>query len=293
MSLYGVIPAFVTPFGPTGEVEVEKLQRYLDWLIGRGIHGLFACGTNGEGPAMTVAQRKRVAAASVEVAAGRVPVVVMTGAVSTAETIELTAHAAEIGATGAGIVTPWYFPLDEAAMEAHFAAVAEAVPGLELFLYNIPANAKNEISPALAARLAERYPQVRGLKDSSKGLDNLKAFVAALPGRTIIAGTDALLYDGLAAGAKGVVSAVADCFPEAMVAIYEAYMAGRLEEAKQLQAHANKLRDALKMGPYIHPYKLALHWRGIDVGGMRQPLRPCTAEEAQTIRSALEGLGVL
>lgn len=293
MSLHGVIPAVLTPFGASGEVLVDSLQRYVDWLISHGVHGLFPCGTNGEGPAMSLAQRQVVAEAVVEAAAGRVPVVVMTGAVSTEETIALTQHAQRIGAAGAAIVTPWYFPLDEIALEAHFAAAAEAAPGFDLYLYNIPGNAKNEISPALAARLAARFPHLRGLKDSSKGLENLRSFVTALAGRTVIAGSDTLLLPGLEACAKGVVSAVADCFPEAMVAIYAAYQAGRLEEARALQAKADKLREALKMGPYIHPYKLALAWRGIDVGGMRPPLRPCTTAEAEGLRAALRKLEVI
>lgn len=293
MSLYGVIPAVLTPFSPAGEVEVAKLQRYVDWLIQRGVHGLFPCGTNGEGPAMTSAQRRTVVEAVVEAAGGRVPVVAMTGDLSTESTIGLTRHAQRAGASGAAIVTPWYFPLDEAALEAHFAAVAEAVPDFDLYLYNIPGNAQNSISPSLAARLAERYPRIRGVKDSSKSLQTLREFLAALPGRTVIAGTDTMLFDGLAAGAKGVVSAIADCFPEAMVAIYTAYQAGRMEDARVLQGRVNGLRDALKMGPYIHPYKLALSWRGIDVGTVRSPLRPCTTEEAWAIRAALDKLEVL
>ncbi len=293
MTLFGVIPAVLTPFDEAGEVQVEKLQRYVDWLIRGGVHGLFPSGTNGEGPSMTVAQRQLVAEAMLEAAEGRVPVVPMTGAISTAETILLTRHAARIGCAGAAIVTPWYFPLDERSLEAHYAAVAEAVPDFDLYLYNIPGNAKNEISPALAARLAERYPRIVGLKDSSKGLENLRAFVGAMPGRAVIAGSDALLLDGLEVGARGVVSAVADVFPEAMVAIYEAYQAGRLDEARARQARADRLRAALKLGPYIHPYKLALSWRGVDVGGMRPPLRHCTEEEARTIRAALTELEAL
>lgn len=293
MRLHGVIPALLTPFDTAGEVAYEKLQRYVDWLIGQGIHGIFPCGTNGEGPAMRMEQRMKVVEAVLEVAADRVPVVPMTGAIATDETIALTRHAQKAGAAGAAVVTPWYFPLDERALEAHFGAVAEAVPEFALYLYNIPGNAKNVITPALASRLAQRHPNIVGLKDSSKGLENLQAFVGAMPGRAVIAGSDSLLFDGLEAGALGVVSAVADCFPEVMVAIYKAHQEGRKEEARALQARATALRAALKRGPYIHPYKLALSWRGIDVGGMRPPLRPCTPEEEQAVRSGLDELGVL
>lgn len=292
-TMYGVIPAVLTPFDAHGEIDAAQLSAYVNWLIEKGVHGLFPCGTNGEGPAMTVAQRKLVAENVQSAAAGRVPVVPMTGAISTAETIELTRHAREIGCAGAAIVTPWYFPADDLALEAHFSAVAAAVPDFDLYLYNIPGNAKNAISPALAARLADRFPNIKGAKDSSKSFDNLKAFIAAMPDRTVIVGTDAMLYEALEAGAVGVVSAIADCFPEVMVGLYNAYQEGRFDQARHLQQVANQLRDALKSGPYIHPYKLAVAWRGLPFGGMRLPLRQCTPAEADFIRGELVRLGVI
>jgi dihydrodipicolinate synthase/N-acetylneuraminate lyase len=293
MTLHGVIPAVLTPFAGDGQVDTGALAAYVGWLIGHGVHGLFPCGTNGEGPAMSLAQRRLVAEAVVAAAAGRVPVVVMAGCVSTEETIALTRHAREIGAVGAAIVAPWYFPHDDLALEAHFGAVAEAAPGFPLYLYDIPGNAKNAISPALAARLVDRYPQIAGVKDSSKSLDKLKAFIAAMPGRPVIVGTDALVLEAVQAGAAGVVSAIADCFPEVMVALYDAARAGDWAKAAELQTKANRLRDILKSGPYVHPYKLAVGWRGLSFGGMRAPLRECTPLEATAIRAALTEEGFL
>lgn len=293
MALHGIIPAVLTPFDRHGQVEAAQLHEYVDWLISKGVHGLFPCGTNGEGPAMSGAQRRLVTEVTLRAAAGRVPVVSMTGAIATQETIELTLHAREAGASGAAIVAPWYFPHDDLALERHFSAVAEAVPDLDLYLYNIPGNAKNEISPALAGRLAEQYPHIRGIKDSSKNLDQLKRYIAALPGHTVIVGTDAMLVAALEAGAHGLVSAVADCFPEVMVAIWADWHAGERTRAAERQVQANRLRDALKRGPYIHPYKLAVAWRGVGMGGMCPPLRECSPDEASSIRAALEELGVL
>lgn len=291
--LHGVIPAVLTPFTRTGDVDAPRLRAYVDWLIAKGVHGLFPCGTNGEGPVMSPGQRRTVVNEVLEAARGRVPVVAMTGAVSTEETIALTRHAKEVGASGAAIVAPYYFPHDDLALEAHYAAVAEAVPDFDLYLYNIPGNAKNQISADLAARLAARYPRIAGVKDSSKSFDQLKAYLAALPDRAVIVGTDAMLYEALEAGSPGVVSAVADCFPEVMVSIYEDWKAGRKDAAREMQAKANRIRDALKMGPYIHPYKMAVAWRGLEFGGMRPPLRESTPDEAATVRGALVKLGVL
>lgn len=289
----GVIPAVLTPFDSAGQVLCPQLTAYVNWLVEKGVHGLFPCGTNGEGPSMTREQRQLVLETVLNAAGGRVPVVAMTGAISTEETVLLTKHARMAGASAAAVVAPWYFPHDDRALEQHFSAVAEAVPDLDLYLYDIPANARNAVSPELAARIAARFPHVRGVKDSSKSLDKLKGFVQALPGRTVIVGTDAMVLEAMDAGAAGVVSAIADCFPEVMVSLYEAFQAGDRDKAVSLQALAVKLRDALKTGPYVHPYKLAVGWRGLDLGGMRAPLRACTAEEAGSIRGALAALGVI
>ncbi|HWI66202.1 MAG TPA: dihydrodipicolinate synthase family protein [Symbiobacteriaceae bacterium] len=292
MTLYGVIPAVLTPFDASGEVNTRLLDNYVKWLVKKGVHGLFPCGTNGEGPVMTIEQRITVMN-TVAMAAGGRPVVPMTGSISTAETIVLTREAQQMGADGAAVVAPYYFPADDMALEAHFSAVAEAVPDFPLYLYDIPGNAKNAISPALAAKLAERYPAIQGVKDSSKSLDKLKQFVAAMPGKTVIVGTDAMVLEAMAAGAKGVVSAIADCFPEVMVALYNAIVGGETDKAAELQAQVVQLRDALKRGPYVHPYKLAVQWRGLEFGTMRAPLRECTPEEAAGIRAALEEGGFL
>lgn len=293
MDLAGVIPALLTPFTPQGEVDLPKIRPYIDWMVASGVDALFANGTTGEGPMMSDAQRRQTAEAVVEAAAGRLPVLLMTGAITTAETIALTRHAQQIGAAGAVVVAPWYFPLDEAALEAHFAAVAEAVPELSLYLYNIPANTRNPISPESAGRLADRYPHIRGVKDSSKELESIQRFVAALPGRSVIAGSDALLLDGLLVGGKGVASAVAAVFPDVMVAIHRAYQAGDIAEARRLQDRANQVRSLLKRGPYLHPYKLALTWRGVDLGTVCSPLRECSPAEAEALRLNLAEMGVL
>lgn len=200
-----------------------------------------------------------------------------------------TRHAHAIGAEAAAIVAPWYFPHDDKALEAHLAAIAEAVPDLALYLYNIPGNAKNDLKPSLSKRLAARYPNIRGVKDSSKDLGRLQDYIAALgPGYEVVVGTDALVAPALMMGATGVVSAVGNCFPAVMVELYEAYMAGDTARATELQYRASQVRAALKTGPYITPYVEALRLQGLDRGHVKAPLRALTAEEAGRLAAALE-----
>lgn len=293
LALKGIIPAVLTPF-VDDEVDHKALARYVDWLIGHGVHGLFPVGTNGEGIVLSTTERQAVAQTVVTAAGGRVPVLVHTGAASTRETVELTVHARSIGADGVGVVAPYYFPHDDRCLEAHFAAVAQAVSDFPVFVYNIPGNAKNDIAPKLLAAIAKRCPNVVGIKDSSKDLGRFQDYMSTMgPGFTAIIGTDALVYPSLLMGGAGVVSAVANVCPEHMVKLYDAAMAGRHDEARRLQYFANRLRDALKIGPYVSPYKKALEYRGFPIGGVRRPLREMTAEEAAKMKQALSELGVI
>jgi 4-hydroxy-tetrahydrodipicolinate synthase len=294
MAIHGVIPAMLTPFDANGKVDEAALRQYVEFLLARGVHGLFPCGTNGEGLLLSLEERKRVATIVVEQVDGRVPVIVHTGAINTEQTIELTKHAKSIGADAVGVVAPYYFPHDDLCLEQHFLAVANSVPDLPVYLYNIPGNAKNSISPKLASRLHKQCPNIAGIKDSSKDLNRLEEFIAANDENfTVIVGTDSLVFPALAVGAAGVVSAVANVFPEEVVKIYQYYSEGKIVEAKKQQYYVNKLRDALKMGPYITPYKEALRWRGMDVGGQRAPLRPLTDLEKEKLWQALKDLHAL
>ncbi|OIJ11579.1 4-hydroxy-tetrahydrodipicolinate synthase [Anaerobacillus arseniciselenatis] len=292
--IHGVIPAVLTPFTTSGEVNEKALREYVDFLIDKGVHGLFPLGTNGSGPLMSVEDRKKVISIVVEQTNKRVPVIVHTGAISTSETIEVTLHAENAGADAAAIVTPWYFPHDDVSLQLHFSAVAEAVPNLPIYLYNIPGNAKNELKPKLMKKLADQHANIKGIKDSSKDLARLQDYIATLgEGYDVVVGTDALVYPALAMGATGVVSAVGNCFPEIMVELYEAYNADDLTEAKKLQYRANQVRDALKLGSYITPYYEALKLRGIDVGEVKLPLRPLTETEKDNLKTALTNLNLL
>ncbi|MCT8137170.1 4-hydroxy-tetrahydrodipicolinate synthase [Anaerobacillus sp. CMMVII] len=292
--IHGVIPAVLTPFTTNGDVNEKALRNYVNFLIEKGVHGLFPLGTNGSGPLMSVADRKKVITIVVEETNNRIPVIVHTGAISTDETIEMTKHAAEAGADAAAIVTPWYFPHDDISLELHFSAVAEAIPNLPLYLYNIPGNAKNELKPKLVQKLAAKHQNIRGIKDSSKDLSRLQDYIFSLgDGYEIVVGTDALVYPALAMGATGVVSAVGNCFPEVMVELYEAYQAGDMKKAKELQYRANQVRDVLKLGSYITPYYEALRLRGLDIGEVKLPLRSLTETEKDALKTGLQALNLL
>lgn len=294
-NVHGILPAVLTPFTADGQaVDTAALGRHIDWLIDRGVHGLFVCGTNGEGPLLSPDERRRVAETAVAAAQGRVPVLVQTGGITTREAVVLTRHAQAVGADGAAVVTPWYFAWDEASLFDHFSTVAAAVPDFPVYLYNIPGNTRNEIKPDLAARLASAHGNVAGVKDSSKDLNRTEEFLAALgPQHRVFVGTDSLIVPALSLGAAGGVAGVANVFPEIMVSMYEAYRAGEFAEARRLQFLTTKVRDAIKGPAGVMLYKRIVEVRGVPMGGPRRPARPATAEEESRAVAALQELGVL
>ena len=133
----GVICPTVTPLKPNGDINPDMIRPLVDFLIDRGVAGIYPLGSTGEGPLFTTEERKAVAAATVEAVSGRLPVIVHTGAMTTGETIDLTRHAQSIGADAASVITPWYFLHGEEALEAHYRAVLEAVAGFPVWLYNL------------------------------------------------------------------------------------------------------------------------------------------------------------
>lgn len=294
LNLKGIIPAVLTPYDSKHQIDEQSLRHYIDFLIANRVHGLFIAGTNGEGPLLKMNEKKDLIRIVIEQTARRIPVIAQTGGISTEETVELTEYAQEAGVDAVGIVAPWFFPHDNESLFTHFGTVAERVPDLPIYLYNIPSNAKNDIKPVLVKKLADHYPNIQGVKDSSKDLDRLCEYLD-LMGKdfTVVIGTDSMVVPAMFMGATGVVSAVGDVFPEIMVQMYEAFMAGQYQEAIRLQFLVINIRKALKIGPYITPYKAALGLRGIPFAGIKPPFRLPTEEEVGAMKLELERLGVL
>ncbi|MDI6812035.1 MAG: 4-hydroxy-tetrahydrodipicolinate synthase [Desulfitobacteriaceae bacterium] len=294
LELKGVIPAVLTPYDADHHIDTQALKAYVDFLINHGVHGLFAAGTNGEGMLLSAKEKKTLIETITKQAAGRIPVIAHTGAMNSEETLELTRFAQEVGASGAAIVTPWYFAHDEESLYRHYGLAAQACPDFPIFIYNLPGNAKNDMKPGLVKRLRENFANIIGIKDSSKDLNRLCEYIN-LMGKdfTVIVGTDSLVVPALLMGAVGVVSAVADVYPEVMIKMYNAFVSGNLEEAVRLQYVVINLRDALKTGPYVTPYKVALQMRGVNVSGYKPPFRWPDEKELASMRAKLEKLGVV
>ena len=292
MRIAGVIVALHTPLTPAGEIHEEALRAHLEWMVQTGIHGIFPCGTMGEGIALSDAQRKRVTEIGVDQLKGRIPLMPQVTTNNTAGCIELARHAQEKGADAISVIAPYFYPSDGAALEAFFTQIAAAVPGLPVYLYNNPGRSASGISSSLVGKLAKKVKNIAGIKDSSKDLILFQEYVE-VGGETFacIIGTDGLVYPAMMVGAVGVVSAVANPFPELMVALNNAVLAKQYERARRLQLLVNQLRVVLKIGPYLAGYKEIMRLRGRQFPlDMKAPLRPLNEQETAQIRAAFEAL---
>ena len=168
MKLKGSIPALITPM-KNGRVDEDALRKIVNWQIKEGSHGLVPVGTTGESPTVTPEEHKRVIEITVEVAAGRVPVIAGTGSNNTEEAIEYTLHAKKARADAALIVVPYYNKPTQDGIYAHFSAIAQAVD-IPILVYNVPSRTVANISVETLARLAKDHANIIGTKDASADL---------------------------------------------------------------------------------------------------------------------------
>jgi 4-hydroxy-tetrahydrodipicolinate synthase len=273
-SFSGVFAAMLTPFTDDGAALSEpRLRAYCDFLLERGVHGLFAFGTTGEWPLLSEAERTTGARVLVEQARGRVPVIIHAGAYSTEQARRLAVQAREAGASAVSVVSPPYYPLDDQALFEHFVAVARAVPGLPVFLYNIPEFTNNDISPALLLRIARASDNLAGLKYSGGSLTRLREYRRALGGTfSLFNGNDSLALPGLHEGADGLVSGNAAAYPELLVDLYELFRQGRFAEAREKQAELDAFIAGRDEARELASLKAILAFRGIPAGEVRAPL---------------------
>ncbi len=270
--LAGVLVALVTPFTPDGsEIDETNLKAQVDRLIGAGVHGLVPGGSTGEFTALTLAERKQLTEACVKAADGRVPVIAGTGALSTAEAVDLSSHAAQVGAAALMVVPPFYDApsLDE--VKAHLAAITQA-SGLPVVYYNIPAASGVSLTAAEIASLAE-VEGVRYLKDTSGDAVSLgELLVKHADTITAFNGWDTLTFFGLVSGAKGTVWGAANVIPELSMQLWDAVaVRGDLDEARELWAKIWPICSFLESYNYAAAVKTGLELIGHPAGPVRAP----------------------
>lgn len=289
--LYGITVAMVTPFTKENQVDHQGLAKLTEMLIEKGVNCLYPGGTTGEMLRMSLAERKAVAKTVVETAKGRVNVFVHCGCMNQEDTIELVQYCQQIGADGAGVVTPVFFHQSDRELEEYYTAVAAATPDFPIYLYNIPQCAANDLSAATAQRIASRCKNVIGIKYSFADINRTIDYIGINDGTfSVLHGCDRALIAMLALGCRGTVSGIAGVFPEPFVAAYQAYLEGNLEKAQKLQKICIRLVDALHGGSNMSYFKEALKMRGIAAGFMRKPQLDLLPDEISALEKHLRNI---
>ena len=263
--LRGSLAAAVTPLRDDGHaLDEDAIPAYVDFLAQPArLDGLLARGTTGEGILLTLDERKRAAELFLDAAEGRLQVAVHAGAQTTADTVELARHAAEIGADAVAVIGPPYFAYDEEALYRHFAAAAEASGDLPFYLYEFRGRAGYSIPLSVLERLGSR---VAGLKVSNQPFEAVEPYL--LDGLDVFIGAESLVDAGLARGAVGSVSGLAAAFPEG--------------------APPSK-RAFLEQFPFQAALKTVIRLRGVPLHeDVRGPLRGLTPEERAEVEQWLE-----
>ena len=281
----GVYPAVITPFTPEGEVDVEKLTNYINYLSDR-VDGLFVGGSYGSGPIMSVEQRKTLAEVTIKTAAGRVPVIMHIGTTNLNDTLELARHAESVGADAIAAVTPYYYRHTPNVIKAYYKEIIDAV-NIPVILYNNPKYSNFTVNGDLLAELADMG--LEGVKDSSADIALFYDFMAKVkqPGFLFLIGSQTHLLPAVVAGAHGCVSGLSNAFPAFIKEIYEDCKAGKFAEARELQLKANLLRSVTGSGIPVPFYHAVLPMLGVDIGVPKRPFLSLDEAEVERIRKAL------
>jgi len=288
---HGLICPMLTPFDSLGRIDETTTRLLVDYLIDHGVNCLLPGGTTGEGMLLNLEERKKLAQIVVEQTAGRINVMVHTGCITTADTIELTLHARSIGADGVSVITPYFYSYDDDALFIHYFEIAKSVPNMSVALYSFPGNAKQEISINLFKRLRLAATNINAIKLSDVNLIRFQEYVQVGGDNfSALCGIDALALPALTIGAKGQVSGNSNVFPEPFCKLRDAFNRGDLEEARQQQIIINNIRAVLKDNPVY--FKAAMHLRGIPMNGPRLPMRRLKPQEINEMEAGLQNLGL-
>ncbi len=272
MALHGALAASITPLREHGSaIDDDAFGPLVDFYVAAGLDGILALGTAGEGISLRLEERRRVADLFLQASERRLQVAVHCGAQTTADTVQLAAHAAEVGADAVVVIGPPYFKLDERAQYGHFFAAASACAPTPFYVYEFATTTGYPIAPAVLERLRDDVPNLVGLKVSDTPFAAFEKYL--IPGFDIFVGPEALIADGMARGARGAVSALASALPGEVAAVVRNPTAGGAARLGELRAFVERF-------PRQAALKRLLALQGVPVSeDVRAPLRTLTPDE--------------
>jgi len=290
--IVGSIVALVTPMHPDGSVDYDGLRRLIDWHIAEGTDCIGVVGTTGESPTVSVQEHCEIIRVAVEHAAGRVPIMAGAGGNATAEAIELSKFAKQVGADCTLQVVPYYNKPSQEGIYQHFKAIAEAVD-IPVVLYNVPGRTVADMQTETVLRLAQ-VPGIVGIKEATGSIERAGWLIKQAPkGFSIYSGDDSTAVALMLLGGQGNVSVTANVAPRLMHELCLAAIEGNVKRATALHLQLLPLHKQLFCEPSPAPTKWALSQLGRCGPHVRLPITPLTPAGASLVGQALHDSGLL
>ncbi|MCA9007780.1 MAG: dihydrodipicolinate synthase family protein [Planctomycetaceae bacterium] len=281
--LSGIFTPNLVPYDSRGEINEPELRRYIDWLIEKGVHGLYPNGSTGEFTRFTPEERRRIVAIIADQTRGRVPILAGAAEANVRETIKACEYYHGLGIRAVAIVAPFYYKLSPASVYAYFKEIGDNTP-IDVTLYNIPMFASPIDVPTIQ-RLSEECEKIVAIKDSSGDIPNMIRMIQAVrpnrPEFSFLTGWDAALMPLLLSGADGGTNASSGVVPELTRKLYDLTMSAQLDEARRVQYDLLTLFDTMiYSAEFPEGFRAAVELRGFQMGQGRQPI---TAEQKTDI----------
>jgi 4-hydroxy-tetrahydrodipicolinate synthase len=292
--LRGCATALVTPFAADGTVDETRVRALVERQIAGGVRLLVPCGTTGESATMSDDEQVRVIATTVSAARGRARVIAGTGGNATAGTVERARAARAAGADAVLVVAPYYNKPTQAGLTAHFRAVAEAVSGFPVVLYNVPGRTASNIEAPTVHELAKTTENIVAVKEASGNLAQIMTILRDRPaGFRVLSGDDAITLPLIALGAEGIISVVSNEVPDLMCRLTDLALKGDWDGARALHFRLLPLMDANFLESNPGPVKAAMALMGLLEERFRLPLVPVQERTRARLRELLVDLEVL
>lgn len=290
MQLQGIFVPNIVPFTQDGQVNEDELRRLVDWLIDKGVSGLYPNGSTGEFIRLSFEERLRVVEIVADETRGRVPILAGAAEPNMEMVLKACRHYADLGCRAVSITGPYYYTVSQASIEQYFKEVAAQTP-IDIVLYNIP-QFSNEISLPVVKRLAMDCPRIIGTKDSSRDmprlLNTLNNVKPERPDFAVLVGCEEILFPSLMMGADGGTIATAGVAPEAIMKVYNGFLSHDWDECKRVQFKILELINTMLLGVnFPEGFRTGCALRGFETGPPRQPLAPGEKEDVERIREKL------
>lgn len=284
--------AIVTPFNKDESINYDKLDELIDYHCSHGTDSIIICGTTGESATMTEEEHIECVKFTIDRAKGRIPVVAGTGSNCTRTAIDMSKEAADYGADGLLLVTPYYNKATQAGLIAHYTAVAKEAKA-PIIMYSVASRTGCNIEPATVAALVKDVDNIVGIKEASGNISQVAKIMEMTDGKVdLYSGNDDQIVPLLSLGGVGVISVLSNVAPQETHDICERFFKGDIAGSRELQLRALPLVEQLFCEVNPIPVKRAMALMGMDCGPLRMPLTQISAEHEKALSKAMRDFGI-